>query len=304
VNHRLVPLSHRLSSGDQIEILTSRSQQPQAEWLSFVTTARARTKIDAALKRIRKDIAKEGEAKVVAAFKRDDMEPALSDMDKLAHYFGFSKREDFFYSVEKGDVTLPDHIKKLLKENTGNVLMKYVKQALGVSSKSNIKEEKAAEEKEKPKFNKAKTYILSEEAFDHNYVIAQCCKPIPGDDAFGFINDDNTVIVHKRSCPIAMRLKSSFGERILSTQWSSHKNASFEATLEVKGIDSLGVLNTITKIISDEFNVNIQRLLIEAKDGVFEGKIKLKVHDVEDIQQLCITLSKIKNIKSVARIAD
>ena len=101
-----------------------------------------------------------------------------------------------------------------------------------------------------------------------------------------------------------MRLKSSFGQRILSTEWSSHRNASFEATLEIKGIDTLGVLNTITKIISDEFNVNIQRLLIEAKDGVFEGKIKLKVHDVEDIQRLCVTLSKIKNIKSVGRVAD
>lgn len=137
-----------------------------------------------------------------------------------------------------------------------------------------------------------------------NYVIAECCKPIPGDDALGFINDDGNVVVHKRSCPIAMRLKSSFGERILNTEWSSHKNASFEATLEVKGIDSIGVLNTITKTIADDFNVNIMRLLIEAKDGVFEGRIKMKVHDVEDIQKMCVTLSKIKNIKSVGRVAD
>lgn len=112
------------------------------------------------------------------------------------------------------------------------------------------------------------------------------------------------MVVHKRSCPIAVRLKSSFGERILSTEWSSHKSASFEATLEVKGIDSLGVLNVITKTISEQFSVNIQRLVIEAKDGVFEGKIKMKVHDVEDIQKMCVTLSKIKNIKSVGRVAD
>jgi len=111
-------------------------------------------------------------------------------------------------------------------------------------------------------------------------------------------------VVHKRSCPIATRLTSSFGERILSTRWSSHKNTSFEATLEIKGIDTFGILNAITKIISDDFNVNIQRLLVEAKDGVFEGKIKLNVHDVEDIQRLCVTLSKLKNIKSVGRVAD
>ena len=305
VNHRLVPLSHPLASGDQVEILTSRSQEPQAEWLNFVTTAKARSKIDAVLKRARKDAAKVGEEKVIAAFKRSDMEASTSNLDKLCMYFGFSKRGEFFYAVEKGDVTLPENIKKLLKEKTDNVLFKYVKQALGVGVKNNKeKEEVQKEEKPKAKYDKSKPYILREEAFERNYVIAECCKPIPGDDALGFINDDGNVVVHKRSCPIAMRLKSSFGERILNTEWSSHKNASFEATLEVKGIDSIGVLNTITKTISDEFSVNIMRLLIEAKDGVFEGKIKMKVHDVEDIQKMCVTLSKIKNIKSVGRVAD
>ena len=305
VNHRLVPLSHPLASGDQVEILTSRSQEPQAEWLNFVTTAKASSKIDAVLKRARKDAAKVGEEKVIAAFKRSDMEASTSNLDKLCMYFGFSKREEFFYAVEKGDVTLPENIKKLLKEKTDNVLFNYVKQALGVGVKNNKeKEEVQKEEKPKAKYDKSKPYILREEAFERNYVIAECCKPIPGDDALGFINDDGNVVVHKRSCPIAMRLKSSFGERILNTEWSSHKNASFEATLEVKGIDSIGVLNTITKTISDEFSVNIMRLLIEAKDGVFEGKIKMKVHDVEDIQKMCVTLSKIKNIKSVGRVAD
>ena len=302
VNHRLVPLSHPLASGDQVEILTSRSQEPQPEWLNFVTTAKARAKIDAVLKRARKDAAKLGEEKVIAAFKRSDMEASTSNLDKLCIYFGFSKREEFYYAVEKGDVVLPENIKKLLKEKTDNVLFKYVKQALGVGSKK--QEEEKPEEKGKVKYDKSKPYILREEAFERNYVIAECCKPIPGDDALGFINDDGNVVVHKRSCPIAMRLKSSFGERILNTVWSSHMNASFEATLEVKGIDSIGVLNTITKTISEDFNVNIMRLLIEAKDGVFEGKIKMKVHDVEDIQKMCVTLSKIQNIKSVGRVAD
>ncbi|MDR1258394.1 MAG: RelA/SpoT family protein [Tannerellaceae bacterium] len=306
VNHRLVPFSHRLSSGDQVEILTSRSQEPLPEWLNFVTTARARTKIDASLRRIRKEGAKKGEKKVVDVLEKADIEPNITNMDKFALFFGFRKREDFFYSVEKGDVTLPDNIKRLLRKKSNNSILKYVRQALGMAAR-NPKENQAASPEEKKgevKFDKSKPYILSEEEYEHNYVIAQCCKPIPGDDALGFVNDDNTVVVHKRSCPIAMRLKSSFGERILSTEWSNHRTTSFEATLEVKGIDTLGVLNTITKIISDEFNVNIQRLLIEAKDGVFEGKIKLKVHNVEDIQRLCVTLSKIRNIKSIGRVAD
>lgn len=304
VNHRLVPLSHPLTSGDQVEILTSRSQEPQPEWLNFVTTAKARAKIDSVLKKVRKEIAKAGEAKVMAALGRSELEPNTSNLDKLCMYFGFSKREEFYYAVEKEDVVLPENIKKLLKEKTDNVLFKYVKQALGVGNKNAKKAEKEEGETKKVKYDKSKPYLLREEAFERNYVIAECCKPIPGDDALGFVNDDGNVVVHKRSCPIALRLKSSFGERILNTEWSSHKNASFEATLEVKGLDSIGVLNDITKTISEAFSVNIQRLVIEAKDGMFEGRIKMKVHDVEDIQKMCVTLSKNKNIKSVGRVAD
>ena len=305
VNHRLVPLSHPLSSGDQVEVLTSRSQEPQAEWLNFVTTARARAKIDSALKRNRKEQAKLGEQKVMEAFRTSACEPSTSNLDKLTNYFGFSKREDFYCSVEKGDAVLPENIKKLLREKTDNVFFKYVKQALGVANKGKSQPEETQETTpEKPKYDKKKPYLLKEEAYERNYVIADCCKPIPGDETLGFINDDGNVVVHKRSCPIAMRLKSSFGERILNTVWSGHSSSSFEATLEVKGIDSLGMLNAITKTISEVFNVNIIRLLIEAKDGFFEGKIKMKVHDVEDIQKMCVSLSKIPNIKSVGRVAD
>ncbi|MDR1623407.1 MAG: RelA/SpoT family protein [Tannerellaceae bacterium] len=306
VNHKLAPLSYRLSSGDQVEILTSRSQEPQVEWLHFVTTAKARTKIETSLRRIKREEAKKGEEKVILAFRKAEIEPDSARMDKLAIFFGFPKREDFFYSVEKGSVILPENLNKLLKDKSQaksmwNPLMKVF--TMGSKNKK-AKAEKPQEVAEKPKIDKSKPYILTEQAFGHNYIVAKCCKPIPGDDAIGFINDDGNVEVHKRSCSIATRLKSSFGERIVATEWSSHKNTSFDATLKVQGIDSLGVLNMITKIISNDFNVNIQRLLIEAKDGVFEGRIKLKVHDVEDIQRLCLTLSKIKNIKSVGRVAD
>lgn len=308
VNHRLVPLSHRLTSGDQVEILTSRSQSPQIEWINFVTTAKARTKIDGALKKMRKEAARVGEEKILKIFEKEELEPTVNNIDKLAQYFGFARREDFFYSVEKGDTPLPDSIKKLLKEKTDNVLFKYVKQALRVASKNDkdLTKQKVEtqEEKRKQAIDKTKPYLLSELGYDQNYVIAQCCKPIPGDDSIGFINDDGKVVVHKRACPIATRLKSSFGERILSTEWSSHKNLSFEATLEVKGIDALGVLNTITQVLSKDFNVNIQHLMVDAKDGVFEGKLKIKVHDVEDVQRICVNLSKVKNIKFIGRVAD
>jgi len=304
VNHKLVPLSHKLTSGDQIEILTSRSQNPQREWLSFVTTAKARTKIDASLRRLRKEAAKEGETKVIASLKKADVEPNLSNLDKLSNIFGFGKREDFFYAIQTGEVVLPENIKKLLKDKNDNSFMKIFKQTFNVGSKSNQSNSKTTEITEKPKYDKSKPFILTEEGLDHTYILAQCCKPIPGDDVLGFMNDDGKVVVHKRSCRIGTRLKSSFGERILTTEWSSLKHTSFEATLEIKGIDSMGVLNAITKTIAEDFNVNIQGLSIEAKDGFFQGRVKLQVHEVADIQRICVTLSKNKNIKSVGRVVN
>ena len=306
VNHRLVPLSHPLSSGDQVEILTSRSQKPAPEWLNYVVTAKARTKIEAYLKRVRREAVREGERKLLEAFKKSGIEPTASRMDKVAIYYGFSSREDFCYAIEKDDMPLSDNLKKLIQEKTDNVLFKYLKQALRVGKKKEIQFPIQPESSKKKiaQYDRKKAYVLSENKFDRNYVVASCCKPIPGDEALGFINDDGSVVVHKISCPIATRLKSSFGERILSTVWSNHINTSFEATLEVKGIDSIGVLNTITKTISNDLNVYIQKLSIEAKDGVFEGKIKMMVHNVEDIQKLCVTLSKVKNVKSITRIAD
>ncbi|MDR2679301.1 MAG: RelA/SpoT family protein, partial [Tannerella sp.] len=293
INHHLAPLSHKLESGDQVEILTSKSQRPKIEWLNYVTTAKARTKIESVLRRERKDTANAGKKKVMDAFKKATLDPTQSYLDRLTTFFGFSKREDFYYAVEKGDVTIPENMRKLLREKNGNVILKYVKKAFGVGKKKPlIITPPGGASPEKPLFDKTRPYELREEAFRRNYVVASCCKPIPGDDVFGFINDDNSVIVHKRSCPLGIRLKSNFGERILSTVWSSHTSSSFEATLHVTGIDGVGVLTDIARTISS-FNVNIIRLIVETKDGVFEGKINMMVHDVEDIQKMCIALSKI-----------
>ena len=162
--------------------------------------AKARAKIDATLKRARKEIARLGEMKVQEAFKRAEVEANPQNMDKLCMYFGFSRREDFFYSVEKGEVALPDNLRKLLRDKGSNILFKYVKQALNVAKKARKSEEPAdTKPKEKPKYDPKKPYLLKEEAFERNYVIAECCKPIPGDESLGFINDDGTVVVHKRS---------------------------------------------------------------------------------------------------------
>ncbi|MDR1676656.1 MAG: RelA/SpoT family protein, partial [Tannerella sp.] len=233
VNHHLVPLSHPLRNGDQVEILTSHSGHPSGEWLSYVVTAKARTRIEAVLKRVRKELAKKGEQKLNDCFRKAGIEPLTSYLDKVAVYYAFPKREDLCYAIEKGDVALPENIKKILKDKTDNTLFKYVKDVLHVGQKKKSPSEP-------PTYDRSRPYKLSESEFGRNYVVASCCKPIPGDDVLGFINDDHTVVVHKRSCSIVVRLNSSFSNRILSTEWSSHTHFSFEATLAVKGIDSVG----------------------------------------------------------------
>ena len=304
VNHKLVPLSHKLESGDQVEILTSKSQHPTTEWLNFVTTAKAKTKIEAVLRRDRKEFAKAGKEKVKNAFAKASLEPSQSYLDKLSIYFGFSKREDFYYAVEKGDVEIPDNLRKILKEENSNSIIKGLGKMFGLGKKKTDTENFRNKKTTHVTFDKTRPYELREDALgQRNYIVANCCKPIPGDDVFGFINDDKTVTVHKHTCSIGLRLKSSFGDRILSTVWSSHTSRSFEATLKVIGIDAIGVLMDIAKTISS-YNVNIIRLLIESKDGMFESKINMRVHDVEDIQKMCLSLSKIEHIKSVSRVAD
>ncbi|MDR2470328.1 MAG: RelA/SpoT family protein [Tannerella sp.] len=303
VNRRLVPLSHPLTNGDQVEILTSRSQQLQPEWLGFVVTAKARTKIEAILKRERKETSKKGELLLIEAFHQAGIEPISSYMDKVAVYYGFPKREELCYALAKGSVATPDNIKSILKDKTDNVLFRYVKDILHVGPK-NKETQKPLADKINHEINRNEPYQLMGNEFGRNYEVAPCCKPIQGDEVLGFVNDDNTVIVHKRSCQVAIRLKTSFKDRILSTLWCSHTNFTFEATLGIKGIDTIGVLSAIATTISEDFNVNIKQVLIETNDGVFEGKIKMLVHNVDDVRKMCVALSEIKSIRSVVRIAD
>ena len=145
---------------------------------------------------------------------------------------------------------------------------------------------------------------LTEEAISKEYIMAECCHPIPGDDVLGYIDEQNRVIIHKRQCPVAVKLKSSYGNRIIATQWDTHKDLSFLVTIYVRGIDGVGVLNEVTQVISRQLNVNIRKLNIDAIDGIFEGKIQLYVHDVDDVRTICNNLKQLQHIKEVARVED
>ncbi|MDR1632242.1 MAG: RelA/SpoT family protein [Dysgonamonadaceae bacterium] len=305
VNHRLVPLSHKLNSGDQVEILTSRSQSPHPEWLNFVTTAKAKTKIELFLKKRKKEKIKEGEQILDEIFLKAGVEINIQVLDKLLSSYGYPKKEDFYFSLAEKQVDLlPENLKKILKEKSSNYLVKFVKQAFSVGSGSKENTENKPAQiplTDTRKIDRKKTYILEEEGFQKNYIAASCCNPIPGDDVLGFIHDDSHLEVHKRSCPVALTLKTRFGDRIISCEWAGHKAFSFPGSIEVKGIDRIGILSEIAQVIANDLSVNVRKLNLTSNDGFFEGIIEVTIHDVNDINTLISRLQKIKGVKSVKR---
>ena len=301
VNHKLVPLSHKLQSGDQVEVLTSKSQRVQPEWEVFATTARARAKIAAILRKEQRSCQKEGETLLNEFFKKEELR--LDDLliDKLVKVHNMKNRDEFLIAIGNKKIVLGDLDKNALKEKQGTNWKKFLTFSFG-GNKDNKEpiEEKPLQEKEK--INTKQILKLSEENIQKNYIMADCCHPIPGDDVLGYIDEQNRIIIHKRQCPVAARLKSSNGNRIIATEWATHKELSFLVTIYLKGIDSMGLLNEVTQVISRQLNVNIRKLTIETTDGIFEGKIQLYVHDVDDVRSICDNLKQIQNIKQVTRI--
>jgi len=303
VNHKLVPFSHKLSSGDQIEILTSQSHLPKEDWLNFVTTAKAKTKIESSLKKQRKEKAKNGEQILNEFLGKAEIETTVQVLDKFMSFYGYAKRDDLFYAIAEKKIEFPENPQKVLKEKTDNFFVRYMKQAFNVGTSSKDTEEKNVEI-DITKIDKKKNYILKEEEFQKNFITQSCCNPIPGDDVFGFIRDDGRIEVHKRSCQPALTLKSRFGDRIISCDWAGHKTFSFPSTIKIKGIDRMGVLSDITQVITTDLSVNMRKLMLESNDGLFEGWIEVLVYDVADINKLSSQLQKIKGIKSVVRLVD
>jgi len=303
VNHKLVPLSHKLQSGDQVEVLTSKSQRVQPEWETYATTARAKAKISSILRKEAKTHQKEGEIILNEFFKEEGIPINDAALDKLTNLHNFHTHDELFIAIGNKKLTLGDAEKNIFKEKQGRNWKKFLNFSFG--TKENKEEQEEPEQKApQEKISTKQILKLTEEAISKEYIMAECCHPIPGDDVLGYLDENNRVIIHKRQCPVAARLKSSYGNRIIATQWDTHKDLSFLVTIYIKGIDSVGLLNEVTQIISRQLNVNIRKLTIETNDGIFEGKIQLYVHDVDDVRAICNNLKQIQNIKQVVRIED
>ena len=301
VNHKLVPLSHKLQSGDQVEILTSKSQKVQPSWINFATTAKAKAKIQAILKREKKEMQQKGEDMLTDFFHQENLPSNDENIRKLCNLHHVKNYDELTLNIGQGIFSLGEADKNELKEKPSPTnWKKYISFAFGGTSK-NKQEEKQAEQ---PALNidKKKIIKLTPDAIQKNYILADCCKPIPGDDVLGYIDDNNRIVIHKRQCPIATQLKTSFGNRLLAVEWETGKALNFPVNVYIKGIDGIGVLNHVTQIISQQLNVNIHKLNIESNDGIFEGRIQLYVHDVDDVNTICTNLKKIEQIKKVTRI--
>lgn len=299
VNHRLVPLNQKLHSGDQVEILTSKSQTPKEEWLNFITTAKARSRLTASLRKDRRKIIAKGEKILKEFFESSHIEYNNDVVTKILSNLGIRHRDDLFYKIGNDEITPNENIKKIIKGKSQNPFMRYLKLSFGSNNGKN--EQPKSVTPQQLTIDRKQTYILRDENGVKNYKVADCCCPIPGDDVLGYVEDDETVVVHKRECPVAMRLKSSFGPRLVSTQWEASESLSFPAKIEIQGIDRIGILNEITRVISNELIIDMRGLTIKANEGVFTGTVNIMVHDTRVVESLCNKLRKIKGVQKVAR---
>ncbi len=300
VNHKLVPMSHKLNSGDQVEVLTSKSQVVKKSWLNIATTAKATTKILAVLRREEREARKNGEEILEEFLKKNELVKDTINVETICKLHDFSKPEALYVAVGEGKVKLGEEDLAALKGKDASIKWKKLF-AFGKKQKES-KDSNVGDKSKADKIDRKKTIILTEETVQNKYILAERCKPIPGDPVMGYIDDDNKIVIHKLQCSTAERLKANHGNRVLAAKWEMNRVLLFPANIYIKGIDRLGLLNQITQVISHLLNVNIRKLEIESNEGLFEGKIQVYVHDTTDVQKIMDNLKSITDIKVVARV--
>lgn len=299
VNHKLVPMSHKLKSGDQVEILTSKTQTVKSSWLNVATTAKATTKIMAMLRREEREERRKGETILDDFLAKNDFVKNTLVVEKIARFHKFTKVDNFYTALGKGKIVLGDAD---VNELNGRSETAGWKKLFKIGKKNKTVDETNAPDAPVEKIDKKKPLLLTEDTIKNKYKLGENCCPIPGDNVMGFIEDDGNITIHKVECMKAERLKASYGKRILAAKWGMHRLLLFPVNIYIQGLDRMGLLNQITQVISQLLNVNIRKFEIEANEGVFEGRIQLYVHDTTDVAAVMDNLKKIPDIKQVVRI--
>ena len=308
VNHKLVPLSHKLNSGDQVEILTSKAQHVQASWINFVSTAKARAKIQAILRRDNREIQRKGEETLADWLTRNQLELTSSVLDKLVELHHLQRHDELFAAIGNKQIILGDQdldylLGKDIKEKSTTTWRRYV---------PFLHDKKTPATTEKPNklsqlftvgadFKKKKPVLINEENIN-TYVFPDCCHPIPGDDILGYIDNSNHIEIHKRACPVASKLKSSYGNRILDAKWDMHNLLFFDTTIQIKGIDRQGMLCDLAEVLSEQLGLYIRNVSIGTNEGIFEGKIDVRVHNRNEVGTIITQLKGIDGLQEVTQI--
>ncbi len=308
VNHKLVPLSHKLNSGDQVEILTSKAQHVQASWINFVSTAKARAKIQAILRRDNREIQRKGEETLTDWLTRNQLELTSSVLDKLVELHHLQRHDELFAAIGNKQIILGDQdldylLGKDIKEKSTTTWRRYV---------PFLHDKKTPATTEKPNklsqlftvgadFKKKKPVLINEENIN-TYVFPDCCHPIPGDDILGYIDNSNHIEIHKRACPVASKLKSSYGNRILDAKWDMHNLLFFDTTIQIKGIDRQGMLCDLAEVLSEQLGLYIRNVSIGTNEGIFEGKIDVRVHNRNEVGTIITQLKGIDGLQEVTQI--
>jgi GTP pyrophosphokinase len=292
VNHKLVPISHKLRSGDQVEIITSNKQKPTEDWLNFVVTAKAKSKIKDALKEEKRKVADDG--KYVLQRKLEGMGAAYSqhNIDVLTEFYKVHSQLDLFYNIAVKQTDLRE-LKEFHVLGDKLEAPKSIKTAVEHKHETETKSHASKKDSELIIFGESSDKIM--------YNLAKCCNPIPGDDVFGFVTTGKGLTIHRTNCPNAAQMMANYAHRIVKTKWAKNKEISFLTGLKIVGIDDVGVINKITNVVSGDMRINISALTIESGEGIFHGTIKVFVHDKEELDELVKRLLQLNGIQSVTR---
>ena len=306
VNHKVLPLSYRLSNGDQVEILTSKTIQPEPGWLSFVATAYAKVKIETALRRRQREAIAQGEALLSERLKSHGEQLSAALLNRLTHVYRYDKPDTFLRHIGDGTFDFPEDFDRIVKgkspKSGGNRVTRVFSSLF--STKESESQPISGTITQRPTIDKSHPYELIEQDGLLNYKIATCCYPIPGDDVLGIIGEDGQVTAHKCSCPEATRYKTLRGDSLLSVHWGGHHTPLFETMLVIRGIDSKGLLNAITQVFFEDFKVSITAIDLKTHDGVFQGTISVKVLDTHQVEAICQILRRNTAIHEVHRISE